>query len=46
MNIKFAGTVEAAKDYIRQNNLERYDIDNMFKNVEENYSCICFSFKF
>ena len=36
MNIKFAGTVEAAKDYIRQNNLERYDIDNMFKNVEEN----------
>ena len=35
MNIKFAETVENAKEYIKANNLEKYDINKMFENVEE-----------
>lgn len=36
MNIKFAETVDGAKEYMSNNNLERYDINKMFENVEEN----------
>ena len=35
LNIKFAGTVDEAKEYIKANNLERYNITKMFENVEE-----------
>jgi hypothetical protein len=36
INIKFAGSMENAKNYIREHGLEKYSIEKMFENVEEN----------
>jgi len=36
LNVKYAGSIQEAKEYMKANKLERLDIDSIFKSVEEN----------